>query len=195
MPDSRASRRVRTIWFVPPVAAAVIAALVGYRLTRPAPPPPDPAIVAAIRPIPQPYFKLYDQHSEIVRLERYVSRHKLLVAFFDGRGGPGHSPVIREIRQGLVDLERTGAVVLTISAARPAENREGQSRSARFPFPMLSDVTLGEHGKWGVLDPRTGEPREAVFIIDRLGVIRQAHFGPDRLGAARDWAAELRSVR
>jgi len=46
-----------------------------------------------------------------------------------------------------------------------------------------------------VFDERTGQPREAVFVVDRAGLIQHAHLGSDRLGTAEEWIRELRQVR
>ena len=45
---------------------------------------------------PAPEFELYDQTapSRIVRLEGYLGRYRMVIAFFDGRQGAHASPVL-----------------------------------------------------------------------------------------------------
>ena len=100
-----------------------------------------------------------------------------------------------------------------ISASRPSENRYGKnlehlqagaatqagpSREGelRYPFPLLSDILDYEvHRRYGAFDARTGRPVEAVFVVDRAGVIRNTHLGPGGLGDAGEWVRELQEVR
>jgi peroxiredoxin len=199
---------MRRILLVIPISAAVIAAMVAFKLTRHHEPPAEDESAAVVRPAP--LLKLYDQKSEIVRLERYVGRSKLLIVFYDGSRGPESSPLLTTLRERYADLRATGAVVLAISAARPSENRygknlehrkaAGQSASAadgeiRYPFPVLSDILYEWHRQYGAFDEKTGQPREAAFIVDRAGFIEYEHIGPDRLGQVDDWIRELRDVR
>ena len=81
---------MRKILLIPPIAAVVITLLIVYRLNRPEPvrtQESSPVVVA--RPIP--LFQLYDEQSQLVRVQRYVGRHKLLIVFFDGSRGPDQS--------------------------------------------------------------------------------------------------------
>ncbi|MGE5193989.1 MAG: redoxin domain-containing protein [Deltaproteobacteria bacterium] len=198
---------MRRILLVIPVSTAVIAGLVAFKLTRHYELPAGEDFTIVVRPAP--LLKLYDQKSEIVRLERYVGRSKLLIVFYDGSRGPESSPLLTTLRERYADLHATGAVVLAISAARPSENRygknlehrkaAGQSASAaeeiRYPFPVLSDILYDWHRQYGAFDEKTGQPREAAFIVDRAGYIEYEHVGPDRLGRIDDWIRELREVR
>jgi hypothetical protein len=51
------------------------------------------------------------------------------------------------------------------------------------------------HRAYGAFDDRSGTPHEAVFVIDRTGLIRNIHRGPNDLGSPHEWADELRHVR
>jgi peroxiredoxin len=201
---------MRRILLVIPISAGVIAGLVAFKLTRHyAPPSEEIATVARATPL----FKLEDQHSQIVRLEAYVGRHKLLIVFYDGSQGPERSVLLTLLRNHFPDLQAAGAVVLAISAARPSQNRYGlnlERRQAstgnpgasaadgelRYPFPVLSDVRDYQvHRQYGAYDEQAQQPREAVFVVDRAGLIQRAHFGPAGLGQIDDWIKELRNVR
>ena len=205
---------MRPLYLVLPVSGLIIAGLVAYKAGRVYDPQPTgPAELAR----PAPLFELYDQHSQIVRLAAYLGRHKLLIVFFDGSQGPDHSLLLARLQAAYQELARTGAKVLAISAARPSQNRYGaklEHRSGaaapagelKFPFPLLSDVPVAgregapivefpRHRDYGAFDEQSGQPREAVFVVDRSGVIRYTHLGPDGLQAPDDWVHELKEVR
>jgi peroxiredoxin len=200
------SSRSRRLLLMLPVSAAVIAALVAFKLTRRYEPAVEesPGVVR-----PAPLFQLYDQHSQIVRLARDVGRHKLLIVFYDGSRGPDGSVLLGQLRDRFPDLHSTGASVLAISASRPSENRYGVNLEHRptvatptaagerhYPFPLLSDILDFEvHRQYGAFDFDAQKPREAVFVVDQSGLIQFAHFGLKGLGQIDDWIRELNAVR
>lgn len=180
------------LWFLPIVALLLLGA-VGWKLTRTYDPPLEPE-QAYIRQAP--LFQLHDQSMKLLRVQRYMGRQKFLIAFIDGSGGVDQSVVARGIRDRWADFERTGGVVLGVTAARPAENREAAQRSGTFPFVLLSDLNrLEVHRQYGACDEKTDQPREAVIIVDRAGLIRFVHYGPLSLGTPEQWARELGQVR
>lgn len=202
--------RMRRIFLVIPLSAAVIAGLVLLRLNRRY----EPVLEEAASEIrPAPHFQLYDQHSQLVRLERYIGRdNKLLIAFFDGRQGPERSSLLSLLRKRNLDFKRVQTVVVAISTLRPSEIRYGigldhlqgaQSESQpapageiQYPFPVLSDIVDCEvHKRYGAFDENTQQPTEAVFVVDRAGWIQYAHYAASGLGGADDWLRELREVR
>lgn len=192
---------MRKILLVIPVSAVVIAGLVWHRLNRPPAAAPLTAFAATMRPAP--LFQLYDEQSQIVRLARYIGRHRLLIVFFDGTQGPDRSELLLELRRKFLPIHESGAIVLAISALRPSELRpapnergERTSRDEPFPFGMLADINNFEvHRLYGAFDEQSNRPREAAFVIDRTGVIRHVHLGPDDLGGPEVWADELRHVK
>lgn len=192
---------MRRLYLVPPLAALAIIGMSLWKITR----PPVEYAAVAMPPTgrPAPLFELYDDNSQIVRVARYIGRHKLLIVFFDGRRGPDRSELLLSLRREWAAIEDTGAIVLAISDLRPAEHRpppgphgERIERDEPFRFPMLSDINDHRvHRLYGAFDETRGAPREAVFVIDRAGAIRHAHVAPDDLGTPRQWADELRSVK
>jgi len=193
---------MRKVLLVPPIAAVVIAALVVYRLNRPESVRTQltlPPVVAR----PMPLFQLYDEQSQLVRVQRYVGRHKMLLVFFDGSKGPDHSELLLSLRREFLAIHKAGAIVLAIAAVRPSElrpqpNERGErvERAEPFPFTLLADFPVAEvHRQFGAWDDATDEPREAVVIVDRAGIIRMIHPAGEGLGTPTEWAAELRSVR
>lgn len=165
-------RAMRKLYFVIPVSAVVITALVIYKLNEPRQTTRPPGQVVQISR-PAPPLKLFDDQSQLVRLERYIGRHKLVVVFFDGRNGPDHSPLLLELKQQFSQLHQAGAIVLAVSEATPFANRQGIERfEERFPFPLLSDPDFGVHERWQAFDTGAGRTRQAIFVIDRAGRIR-----------------------
>lgn len=185
---------MRRLLLVIPISAIVIVGLTWFKLTRTYSQAPVAAVAGAIRPAP--LFQLYDEHSQIVRLARYIGRHKLLVVFYDGTRGPDRSELLQSVKRNYATIHDSGLIVLAIGASRPAENRAGIERDGPFPFPLLSDIFDYEaHRSWGAFDAATNKPREAVFVVDRAGMIRYGHLGPGDPGTPEDWARELREVR
>ncbi|MBI3863992.1 MAG: redoxin domain-containing protein [Planctomycetia bacterium] len=197
---------MRRIFFILPLAAAAIFGLAAYKLTRRYEPLRDADYE---KPQPAPPFILADEHSRPVRFDqRYRGRQKVLIVFFDGTHGPDRNPLVAALRDRFSDLKRTGAAVLAISAARPAQNRYGVNLERRrsgeerpedelqFPFPLLSDILdYQEHRRYGAFDAEANQPIEAVFVVDRVGLIQYSHIGAAKLGGVDDWIRELRDVR
>lgn len=186
---------MRKILWVIPISAAVIAGLVGFKLTRPPVAAPAGEIATTFFG-PAPLFQLQDERLRPLKVSRYVGRHKLLVIFFDGTNGPDKSPLLMQARADYDKLQKTGAMVMAISSALPQHNRAGIERVGEFPFPLLSDIVDFEvHRRWGAFDDAVDKPLEGVFVVDRAGNIRAKHLGPDRLGTADLWIGELQQVR
>ncbi len=153
-----------------PIAAVIIAGLCAWKLSR------IDEERTRIRHIPQamrpaPPFELYDDRkpSQIVRLKSYLGRHRVLVAFFDGEAGADRSPVLLRLKRDFDRLDREDVKVFAISDAIPQHNRAASARAGGFPFPLLTDLTRRAHEDWGLADPKSGELRQGVFVIDRAG--------------------------
>jgi peroxiredoxin len=200
---------MRRILLVIPVSAALIIALVIFKMTRKYDPVPAGS-TGDVRPAP--LFQLPDEHSRTVRLASYVGRQKLLIVFFDGSRGPEQSQLLQQLRNAFPMLDATGATVFAISAARPSQNRYGANLEhlkidpaqggtpaadeMRYSFRLLSDIVDYQwHRNYGAFDATTAQPREAVYIVDRAGLIQREHLGPAELGAPEDWVRELKEVR
>ena len=196
---------MRRILLILPLSAVVIAGLIAFKVTRRY----ESSTAADYeKPQPAPRFLLADEHSQIVRIERYLGRQKILIVFFDGARGPDHNPIIASLSQRISDIKRTGAAVLAIDAERPSQNRYGvnlerrqtaeadSSTELKFPFTILSDILEYDvHKRYGAYDADQEQPLEAVFVVDRAGLIHYSHIGPEQLGAIDDWLRELRDVR
>ena len=149
-----------------PVAAAVIAGLVAFKLTRP---PQSFRAGDAVMWQPAPPFKGLDSDNRLVKFERYLGRHEILLIFFDGEAGADHDPLLLRVREQFDSLKRRGTIVVGVSAALPQQNRAAFQRSGAFPFPLLSDPEFKIHQMWGRFDETTEQPLTGAFLIDRAG--------------------------
>lgn len=185
---------MRKLYLVIPISAVAIAGLVGYRMTRPERETVPAEVVTAVRPMPM--FQIYDEHSQIVRVSRYVGRHKLLIVFFDDRRGLDRSGLLQMLKDDFAKLHETRVVILAIGSEQSAKHRMEIERVGRFPFPILSDVLDYQvHRLFGAYDEREKTPREAVFVVDGTGMIRHAHLGPEGLLTIEEWVKELEDVK
>ena len=154
-----------------PIAAAAIAALCVYRLTR-----TEPARSGLLLPPerrPAPLFELLDHHSpqRVVRLSAYLGRQPVLVVFFNGAAGVDRDSTLQRVRQWHEQIARGGTIVIAVSTALPQENRKIIERVGELPFVLLSDPGLDAHRAWGRVEQQTGRPLPAAFLIDRAGQV------------------------
>jgi peroxiredoxin len=156
------------------IAASVIGGLCAFKLTRHYAPPTS--ITAQALAAPAPEFELYDQNSpsRIVRLEGYLGRQRVIVAFFDGQAGAHASPVLNRLRSDWSRLRKADVYVMAISTALPQEDRKDIAKYGEFPFPLLSDPDFHVHREWGCFDTSAGKPQTGVFLVDRKGWITRS---------------------
>ena len=156
-----------------PVLAAVIALLCAYKATRTYDRRAGgPAAARARRPVRS--FELYDQKSRLVKFERYVGRHRIIVVFYDGRAGADTDANVRRLTQEFDRLNADGVVVVGISRALPQENRRAAARMGGIPFLLLSDITGDVHRLWN--RPLNSQP--GLYWVDRGGRVAWSAAGP-----------------
>ncbi len=144
-----------------------------------------------------PLFELPDQKSRMVRLERYVGRHPIILVFFDGEKGADANPWLKALAERYATVQSSGTKVVAITTTLPQKNR-----AADMPFDVLTDLKPGDitstgsiHRAWGAVDEK-GEPTPRLFLIrhdrtvqwgegrpepvaDPLAIIRAAVQGSD----------------
>ena len=157
--------------FVLPLAAAVIAGLVWYKLSQEPRSGNPPQAVTAAR-ISAPDFEALDKDNSITRLKTFLGRHNLFIVFFDGETGADSDQTLQHLKQHARELKAADYHVIAISSALPQQNR-----LTEFPsmFHLLTDPApiWKIHREWGsgCFDETTGTPRPAVFHIDRAGKV------------------------
>ena len=147
-----------------PVAFVIIACAVAYKLTREY---PAPDFDDAVSRQPVPLFEALDHENRIVKFERYVGRHQVLLTFFDGKLGVDKDPLMLKLRSAYEFLQQKDIVVVGVSTAIPQQNRQAFESSGEFPFPILSDPGKKVYQAWGL----DGTPKTA-FWIDRGGQVQ-----------------------
>ena len=134
----------------------------------------DPAILNSR---PAPVFQLLDQNNRPVRLGGYLGRHRVLVAFFDGRTGPAADSTMQRLKEVLPALKSQGVMVLGISAPLAPDIKQ---QTLSFPFPVLRDTIAGTPesccNKWGVCLSAATPQRPALispalFLVERNGFV------------------------
>ena len=180
-----------------PISACVIVALCVYKANRTydeqnagAPP------IVAKRLAPS--FELYDQYSKVVKFDRYVGRHRIVVVFFDGRTGADRDLVLSRLRDGYKTLRAGNTVVVGISDVLPQVNRKAGKAGGGFPFPLLTELPESGypvHRQWGQLDPNSGIPLTGVFVVDRDGLVDWFDNAPRRLADSDRMLAQLLNGR
>lgn len=159
-----------------PVSALIITALCWWRIAHPPGQSQPESTLQNLHPAPS--FQLYDQNSEVVRLDAFLHRHVIVLAFYDGQKGPDADPLLMKLADFYPALRQEGIIVLGISTALPQENRNKGRRN--IPFPLLSDVAATDersvHRVWGRIIPpptldKPAGTRPAVFVIDRSGMV------------------------
>lgn len=167
-----------------PIAAAVIASLVIYRLQRPEADSSAARSALAERRL-APRFALYDQEGQLVKFERYLGRTRMIVVFFDGERGADADPWLTELSAHLEQVQDAGVQVIGISTATRYANSQAAERAGRpFPFPLLTDIDPRQpipapaHQQFGLYDIASATTRTGVFLIDRAGMVAWEHDHP-----------------
>ena len=160
-----------------PIAALVIAGLVFWRYGWESPPQEQSALVGEVRVL-APRFELYDQHSQLVKFERYLGRTALLILFFDADSAPDENVPLSLLRDHYNALNDAGIDVVAVSPATPFAVREAERRTGRkYPFPVLTDidqrspVPVPVHRLWGLADDDSPAIRTGMFFVERDGSV------------------------
>ncbi|MCA9079134.1 MAG: redoxin domain-containing protein [Planctomycetaceae bacterium] len=156
------------------VAGGVLAAIVGWRRRQLDQWRLDPRQTTASARRFAPHFELNDQHSELVKFQRYLGRTRLVLVFFDGELGADHDSVLRPLIDQAEAIEAAGIQLVGVSLATPYANRQAEKRLGReVGFPLLTDVDLQSpitaptHRLYGLFDEQRQSTRTGLFLIDR----------------------------
>jgi peroxiredoxin len=152
-------------------AAATIAALCAWRVASNRPQDYASQLQQAKFACPAPLFEALDAHNEMFRLERYLGRHQILVIFYDAEDTAAADRSLLAARQLFDKLSQRDIKVVGVSTALPQQNRSAMEHSGEFPFPLVTDVDLTIHRRWGRLSATTNRPLAGAFLIDRKGLV------------------------
>lgn len=160
----------RRIWVLP-ISAAIIVALSTYKLTRTYPDRRQSSIQTELV-VPAPRFRALDPNNQLVKFERYLGRHRIILVFFNGDRGIDQDAFLLKLRDHFPTIEASGSIVVALSTALPQENRRIFKAIGEFPFPVLSDPSFNTHRLWGRFDKSTNRPLTGAFFIDRAGNVQ-----------------------
>lgn len=133
-----------------------------------------------------PDFALRDAPHSRVLLGDYRGRALVLV-FHVADWHPVASAQLRRYQELLPDLDRLAASVVGISVDA-TWSHAAFARSLGLSFPLLADdEPPGAIARaYGVLEPESGRSRRAVFVVDRMGLVRWRAAVPDRVDPGVD---------
>jgi peroxiredoxin len=156
------------------LAGGLIAGVCVYRIQTNRPLDHAAQVQAASQPQPAPLFEAVNEQNEMFRLQSFLGRHRIVVAFYDGGAGADQSRDLAELVRRTDELKQRDVKVVGVSRAIPQFNRAALERLGAFPGQLLSDVDGMIHERWG----RSGSDDGTIsglFLIDRKGQV--AFFG------------------
>ncbi len=128
--------------------------------------------------LPAPRFELFDQHRNMVKIDRYFSRSAILLVFFPPTDDVTQNELLMLLSEHFDEIEARNVVVVGVTTLTPATlNQQTTARGHEFPFPLVSDIYLNNphpapvHEVYGLYDAETQRTREGVFYIDRQGIV------------------------
>lgn len=136
-------------------------------------------IRAARFEIPAPAFEGLDARNQLFRLEKYLGRHRILLVFFDARNTAAADPILLSVNEAHPALDKRDIKVVAVSTALPQENRTAMEHTGEYPFPLISDIDLTIHRRWGRLHIDGKTPLPGVFLIDRKGNVTATAAAPE----------------
>ena len=123
-----------------------------------------------------PDFTLPATLQDTASLSQYRGRVNVVLVFYPFDWSPVCSLQLPGIQANLPQFRELNAQVLGISV----DSRHSHKAFAEhlgLEFPLLSDYDKAVCQAYGVLRPN-GSAERALFVVDRLGVIRYAHVNP-----------------
>ncbi len=165
------------------LAAAVILSLVQWRLRREQRGPGPERQTTDVRRL-APRFELYDQHSQLVKFERYLGRTRILLLFIADTP-IDQNPLVLQLARDHAKIEDSGVQIIVVGTTTPFAIREAeQQRGEAYPFPVLTDINQQSpepaptHRQWGLAGDDPGDLREGLFPIERDGTVTWAAQAP-----------------
>lgn len=121
-----------------------------------------------------PEFSLPDENGNIVMLSDYRGRKNVVLALHPGELTTGCKDHFRFYADNLSVFEELNSQVIALNMAPIESNRLWAEEIGDLGFPVLSDFApLGDATlKYDCLVPNEGYGKRAIFVIDKIGVIR-----------------------
>lgn len=148
--------------------------------------------------LPAPRFELFDQHRNMVKIERYFSRSAILLVFFEPTDDITQNELLTLLSEHYDEIESRNVVVVGVTTLTPAAlHQQTTDRGHELPFPVVSDIYLNNphpapvHELYGLYDAETQRTREGVFYIDRQGIVNSTVTTPVPLEDPQAFIASL----
>lgn len=169
------------------LAGAMLAGIVIWRQNQLQQWESDPSRTAVGLRQLAPRFTLADHNRKVVKLERLLGRHRIVLVFFDAELGVDRDPRTRILIDNFEKLDQSGIEVIAVSTATPFANGEAEKRlGSKVPFPVLTDIEINDpqptpaHRKYGLVTEQTQELQTGIFLIERDGSIPFSASGSPR---------------
>src|SRR5690606_13741441 len=91
---------------------------------------------------------------------------------------------LRQMSENRTGYTQLGVRLVAVSLDPPEHNRAFED-NGELGFDLLS-VEPAVFREWGILDPESGTPLPATFIVDEQGVVRHRHIGRNAGDRMRD---------
>ncbi len=138
----------------------------------------DPTRVVTSKRALAPRFTLADNARKVVKLERLLGRHRVVLVFFDAELGVDQDPRTEDLIKNFIAIDAAGIEIIAVSTATPFANEQAAKRlGKKLPFPVLTDIDINNpaptpaHRAYGLTDAPTSTPRPGLFLINRDGSV------------------------
>jgi peroxiredoxin len=120
-----------------------------------------PAVGAVLADAP-----LLDIKGKTTSLSRLQGERVLVLLVYGGSGSPTAVRHLLEFRDATMAFDRVGARVVAVSPDEPA-TAAFLKMERGLGFTVACDPEKKALREWGLIDPGTGEVREALFVLGR----------------------------
>ncbi len=118
-----------------------------------------------------PGFEAKDQSGRTVRLADFIGKSNVVLYFYPKDDTPGCTREACSLRDGYAAIQKTGAVVLGVSAD-DVDSHAAFARKFTLPFSLLADPDGALIKAYGVKMPLLRMAHRVTFVIDKQGVVR-----------------------
>lgn len=112
-----------------------------------------------------------------LRLCDFYMRRNLALVFSDAPDYAITRDLLRGLAERRADVQAEAGEALAVISG-DADGVRQLVASLALPFPVVVDPDNAIHARYGLLDA-TGEPRAAIFLVDRFGTIFEASVATD----------------
>lgn len=119
---------------------------------------------------PAPTFVLGAYPPSIVRLEHYLGKRSIVLAFYPGDSLPGSTIELQAFSRDLERFQRAGASVFGISRDS-LESHKTFAKQYDITVPLLSDKSGAVCQAYGVMEADQHRPERKTFVIDKHGLV------------------------